>query len=100
MSPKHEFAHLYLAVFNKNYLFCFYILKIKSIRAFMNGNNSLTLGLCRRLTVLCVVTGNKDLIFALGSVLIARDHTENRSLTCGKDSATNCYSLNNSVVLS
>ena len=32
-SPKREFVHLYLALFNKNYIF-FYILKTKSIRAF------------------------------------------------------------------
>ena len=42
VSPKREFG-FYLALFNKNYIF--YILKTKSIRAFMNGNNSLRLGL-------------------------------------------------------
>ena len=32
-------------------------------------------------------------VWRFGSVLIACDHAYNRSLTCGKDRATNCYSL-------
>ena len=45
VSPKREFAHFYLALFNNN--FCSHF-ETKSIREFMNGNNSLTLGLYRR----------------------------------------------------
>ena len=49
VSPEREFAHFYLALFNKNYIFIF-ILETKLIRTFINGNNSLTLGLYCRLT--------------------------------------------------
>ena len=54
------------------------ILKTKLIWPFMNGNNSLTLGLYH---------GHGR----YGSVLIARDHAQTWSLTCG----TKCYSLIN-----
>ena len=46
----------------------------------MNGNNSLTLGHLPQVNV-----------FNAG--FITHDHTQNRSLTCGKDRVTNSYSL-------
>ena len=45
---------IWLLVLNK--LLFFHILKMQSIQAFMNGNNSLTLGLYRRLMT-CFVHG-------------------------------------------
>ena len=65
---------------------CLYILKTKSILAFMYRNNSLTLGLYR--------WSLPQVFTAFGSVLIAHEHAQSRSLTWGKDRATNCYSLN------
>ena len=62
-------------------IFC-HILKMKSTQAFMNGNKSLMLGLCRRIMTCCVHDR-------------ARDYAQNRSLTCGKDCTTNFYSLSN-----
>ena len=60
VSSKREFAHFYLA-FNsaKITVSLFYILKAKSIQAFMNGNVSLTLGLYHRLMT-CFAFGNRQ----------------------------------------
>ena len=63
VSPKCKFAHFYLALFK----FFFF---------FLHFENEIDTG-----------------IYAFGSVLNARDHTQHRSLTCGKDRTTNCYSL-------
>ena len=70
-SPKCEFARFYLA------LQFVYILKTNSTRIFMNGNSSLLHGLYH----------DNDLFCAW-----SRDR-QKWSLTCGKDHATNLYSL-------
>ena len=90
VSPKREFAHFcpfaHLALLNKNY-----IKNPKSIRAFINASNSFTLGFYRGLTT-GFVRGHKRQGPRIRSY-VARGHAQNRSLTCGKDRPTNCYSL-------
>ena len=71
VSPKREFAHFCLALFNKKYFMynLFYILKTKLIRAFMNGNKIKVWHLVftpRLMTDRCCAWsgGNKDLTFS------------------------------------
>ena len=96
VSPKREFAHFYWLYSTQNNVCTF----SKSMRVFMNGNKSLTLGLYHRI-VKGFLCGRSRVIKSA----VCRSYSDfvwccaqNRSLTCGKDRARNWYSLNNNDI--
>ena len=83
--PKTWISLFLFGFIQQKFFFC-YISKAKSIRAFMNGYDSLMLGLYRRLTT------------SFGAWSQTCDHAQNWFLTCGKDHAINCYSLKKDLI--